>query len=72
MRSQLLPKLQAAVPPTPEEKSAAQTVAEAIAEAMTAPTAGAAPLASENITLQELEAWRGTNSSQQATLLREK
>jgi hypothetical protein len=47
-------------------------LADTIADAVTAPSAGLAPLVSEGITLQELETWRGTHSSQQAKELRVK
>jgi len=52
----LLPKLQAAHTPTADELAAAATLADTIADAATAPSSGLAPLVSEGITLQELEA----------------
>ncbi len=47
-------------------------MADTIADAATAPAAELAPLVSEGVTLQELEAWRGAHSSQQAKELRAK
>ncbi len=74
VQRRLLPALQSAYTPTPEEQAAADKVAEAIKEALTYTSLVESPsvVVGEGVTVQELELWRGANSSRQAKELREK